>query len=256
MCILSIITINYNNYSGLKRTLESIEQQRESEQFQHVIIDGFSTDSSISLITDYVSRNQSVVWISERDAGIYNAMNKGISLATGKFISFLNSGDELAGPHCLKDVLYHLEAYGGCDILYGNIDIIAPSGKVKRRWHSGEFKTYMLWVGWMPPHPMFTVRSELITEQFGFNEEFSIAADYDLCLRLLLKSDICVFYLDKTLVRMEDGGVSSASLINIFRANTEVLRSWYRIKGFSLPFWVFVFKPLQKLFQFSVIGEK
>ena len=254
--MLSIITINLNNYSGLKRTLETVEDQRHHGKLQHVIVDGSSTDGSVDLIHDYASRNPNTEWISENDTGIYNAMNKGISLATGEFISFLNSGDELASPDCLNDIQYHLEANEGWDMLYGNIEIITPSGKVKRMWRAGAYKAYKLWIGWIPPHPMFTIRNKIINDHMGFNEQFSIAADYDLSLRILRKADNRIFYLDQTLVRMEDGGASNASLLHIVRANTEVLRSWYQIRGLTLPFWIFVLKPLRKIFQFNIMGKK
>lgn len=247
--MISVVTINYNNALGLKKTLASLEEQTALGDVQHIIIDGSSTDGSISIAERYVDKNPNVFFLSDEDTGIYNAMNKGLKHATGDFVAFLNSGDTLAGRDCLSRILNKLSDFPETDFLYGDIEIVGDNGSIRRRWLSGNFSKPKIYFGWMPPHPMTTIRKNLLEMHGGFDEKFKIASDYDLMLRILVSKNVKINYVSRCLVLMDAGGISNGSLRNVLLANWEVLRSWYSLKGISLPFWVFLTKPIQKIFQ-------
>ncbi|MDA8689152.1 glycosyltransferase family 2 protein [Paracoccaceae bacterium] len=246
---ITLITINFNNKYGLERTLKSVIQQRDFEGWEHIIIDGGSTDGSLSVIEKYQSACDNVRALSEKDNGIYDAMNKGINLASGQFICFLNSGDVFSSD-CVAEHLYKIARYSpGFCFIYGDIQFKDEKGNIKRYWKSNKFVRWKLFTGWMPPHPGTMIRSsnrELIA---GFNEDFLIAGDYDLMLRVLLDRNCRIKYVPKLLVDMEPGGVSNRSLSSVIRGNLEVLRSWKNINIFFFPFWIICTKPLSKVAQ-------
>lgn len=249
--MISIITINYNNAEGLLKTLNSMDNQICANKFEHIIVDGGSHDASKSYIYDYANTNANVKWVSEPDNGIYNAMNKGIKMSSGKFIAFLNSGDILAYKNSLQKLINTLNNNSSTDFLYANIDIIDNFGKIKRKWLSGKFSMLKLNIGWMPPHPMTTIRKSIIVKYSGFDENYAISSDYDLMLRILLNKKLNIKYINCVMVKMEEGGISNSSMFKILGANLEVLKSWYKIKGFRVPFWIFLLKPLSKLSQYK-----
>ena len=249
--MISIITINYNNATGLLKTLNSIDNQICTNKFEHIIIDGESQDMSKSFINNYANTSANVKWVSEPDTGIYNAMNKGIEMSSGSFIAFLNSGDVLADQNSLQKLFNTLNNNSSIDFVYGNIDIIDKLGKIKRKWLSGKFSMLKLYIGWMPPHPMATIRKSIILKHSGFDESYTISSDYDLMLRILLKKKLDIEYINCVMVKMEEGGISNSSIFKILRANLEVLKSWYKLKGLRAPFWVFLLKPFSKLNQYK-----
>lgn len=247
--MITLITINYNNADGLSRTLASVALQDYGGDFEHVVIDGASTDGSACVAKAYAEENSRVRFVCEKDTGIYNAMNKGLSLATNEYVAFLNSGDVFASDQCLRNLIFFLDARNGVDMLYGDVNFQLPSGKINRVWTSGSFSKLKLYLGWMPPHPMTIIKRSLIEELKGFNEEFRIAADYDLMLRILFLPSVNVKYIHETIVNMEDGGVSNGSLSNVLRSNYEVMKSWIQLTGILAPYWIFFFKPILKLTQ-------
>ncbi|MDA9369369.1 glycosyltransferase [Amylibacter sp.] len=247
--MLTIITISFNNSDGLRKTLESISLQECDEVFEHIIIDGASTDNSHKIIKKYVMQNNHVKFLSEKDNGIYNAMNKGLALSRQNFVAFLNAGDLLADKTSLQNIFLRLSSKRSVDLLYSNLVLVNHTGVITRKWDSGRFRRWKLYIGWMPPHPMTTIRRDLLMELDGFNEYFRISADYDLMLRALIQPGIKVDYLNAVIVKMEAGGVSNGSLSSILYSNFEVMKSWIGIVGFAAPYWIFVTKPLSKIFQ-------
>ena len=247
--MISIITINYNNSKGLEKTLTSFERQRNSSTFQHIIIDGGSTDGSLTVAKNYIINKNHVILQSESDSGIYNAMNKGLKLTTGKYVAFLNSGDELASRDCLSLITKKLLEEPGTDFLYGDISIIDDHGKRLRQWTSGSFSKLKLYFGWMPPHPLTTIKKTILNSIGNFDEKYTIAADYDLMLRVLMIRKLKITYIPKILVNMEAGGISNSSLSSVVISNWEAIKSWFNIKGTFFPFWIFVTKPMQKILQ-------
>lgn len=194
---------------------------------EYIVIDGASNDGTSKLLEEYGVRIAKIV--SERDSGIYNAMNKGLALATGDYVGFLNADDQFSSPDVIADVVEGLSRTKA-DLLYGNlvyVDKDRPS-RVVRLWRSGEFYRSRLFFGWMPPHPTFYVRRTLQHSLGYFNEELRISADYDFMLRCLVHPGVCWLYLDKRMVDMRTGGASNRSLRAIMiksREDLQVLRT-------------------------------
>lgn len=201
MQTLTIITINYNNCEGLRKTMQSVKSQN-FKGYEYIVVDGGSTDGSINVIKE----NLDIVafWLSERDNGIYHAMNKGIRKANGEYLLFLNSGDTLATDSILKEMLQLLKS----DIVYGNL--ITTNKDRKKQTHisfsEANVENLMISTIW---HPCAFIRKKLFLE-FGFyNEGFKLAADYEFFIRAIIKHDASAHYCDKAIAEFDTGGVSN-----------------------------------------------
>lgn len=210
---ISIITITYNSAKTLARALQSVQSQSYNE-IEHILVDGASTDGTRQMIEEYANHQSSVSnhssisvrWVSEPDEGIYNAINKGIRMATGDVIGFLHSDDVLKSADSIAQIAKAF-VVSKADVVYGDLQYFR-GGKIIRRWVSNPFHPSMLKYGWMPPHPTVYVRRE-VYEQVGlYDEWFSISADYDMMLRIF-QSNYRVYYVPEVLVCMETGGASN-----------------------------------------------
>ena len=248
--VLSLVTINLNNASGLKRTLESVERQECSELFEHIIIDGESTDDSVSVIQEYANRKPEVFFQIEKDNGVYHAMNKGLSRCKGIYVAFLNSGDELAHSSVLKEIVEAVTINKNISLTFGDILIVKEGALFNRKWVCKSVSIINLMLGMMPPHPMCTIHRQILNEMGGFDTRLKIAADYDLMLRILTRPGMECVRIPQVLVNMEAGGLSNGSLRNIIKGNFEVLLAWSRASSPFIPFWIILTKPVLKLFQF------
>jgi glycosyltransferase len=192
--------------------------------------------------------------ISEKDDGIYYAMNKGIELASGDVIGILNADDIYANNDVLKEVMDLFED-ASIDAVYGDLDFVDPYDltKTKRSWRSGTFNKHLFYQGWMPPHPTFFVRSDAYRKYGKFNTTLTSAADYELMLRFLLKNEIKPAYLKKVMVKMRLGGKSTGSIINRLIANREDRLAW-QLNGLKPHFFTLILKPLRKINQFISNG--
>ena len=202
---ISIITITYNSAKTVQRALESVQSQTYKD-IEHVIVDGASTDGTKELIETYAKQHTNVRWISEKDKGIYDALNKGIKLATGDIIGFLHSDDMLYSADSIGQIAAAFEDKN-VDVVYGDLQYCS-GGKVVRRWKSNDFNPRALKYGWMPPHPTVYVRREVYQQVGEYDEWFRISADYDMMLRIFTagyKSK----YIPEVLVSMETGGASN-----------------------------------------------
>ena len=202
---ISIITISYNSAKTLQRALESVQSQTYKD-IEHVIIDGASTDGTKELIEAYAKEHKNVRWISEKDDGIYNALNKGIKMATGDVIGFLHSDDILYSPDSIGHIAATFEQ-SHADVVYGDLQY-CKGDKVIRRWQSNDFNPHSLKYGWMPPHPTVYVHREVYEKTGLFDEWFHISADYDMMLRIF-KSGYSTKYIPEVLVSMNTGGASN-----------------------------------------------
>lgn len=210
---ISIITITYNSAHSLPRALDSVQSQKY-DKIEHIIVDGASTDGSVELIKEYAgkvqkdkgSRLREVKWISEPDKGIYNALNKGIKMATGDVIGFLHSDDVLYSPESIGKIAHCFEDKN-VDVVYGDLQY-CKGDKIIRRWKSNAFCPSSLKYGWMPPHPTVYVRKEVYEQVGEYDEWFRISADYDMILRIF-KSGHKSTYIPEVLVSMELGGASN-----------------------------------------------
>ena len=243
---ISILTVTYNSAATLRDTIESVRRQ-DYPHVEHVIVDGQSTDGTLDIVREYPHITR---WISEKDKGIYDAMNKAIGLATGDIIGILNSDDMYADSTVLARVMEtFMEEH--CDAVYGDLLYVDPEQprKVRRFWKSGGYKPGDFLWGWMPPHPTFFVRRSLY-ERFGtFNTALRTAADYELMLRFVHKQGATLGYVPRVLVRMRDGGASNQTLRARLKANKEDRQAW-EINGLA-PYWFTLYlKPLRKVGQY------
>jgi len=202
---ISIITITYNSAKTLQRALDSVQGQTYPD-IEHILVDGASTDGTRELIEAYAKAHTNVRWISEKDKGIYNALNKGIRMATGDVIGFLHSDDILFSADSIGQIAAAF-ADKETEVVYGDLQYCRGS-KVIRRWRSNAFSPSSLKFGWMPPHPTVYVRKEVYAQVGEYDEWFHISADYDMMLRIF-SAGYKSHYIPEVLVSMETGGASN-----------------------------------------------
>lgn len=244
---LSIITVTYNGAETIRDNLESLRSQ--AVDFQHVVIDGGSTDGTLEILREKKLPNSIIV--SEPDNGIYDAMNKGVQLADGDIIGILNSDDIYAHSQVLQKVM-QLFSVGHFDGCYGDLDYVSSIGdKIKRYWRAGEYREANWYRGWMPPHPTFFVKREIYRNYGSFDLGLGSAADYELMLRFVLRHKIRLGYLPEILVRMRVGGVSNSSFKNRMLANRMDKKAW-RVNHLCPSPWTFLLKPARKIPQWFV----
>ncbi|MBY5606023.1 glycosyltransferase [Rhizobium leguminosarum] len=247
---ISLITVCWNAERTIADTLRSIDTQTYHD-FEHIIIDGGSKDSTLAIIASAPAENRRV--LSGPDGGIYEAMNKGIGLATGDIIGFLNADDIFESSDSLGTVAAALEdeAYDGC---YGDLVYVSNrhTDRKIRYWKSRAFRSGSFARGWCPPHPTFYVRRS-IYDQFGrFDLRYRLAADVELMMRFLEVARIRTIYIPRVLVRMRLGGATNRSVQNISRQNKEVLCALADngLKVSTSMFWAF--KIVNRLGQFLI----
>jgi glycosyltransferase involved in cell wall biosynthesis len=220
---ISVITVSYNSAATLGDTLKSVKSQTHPD-IEHILIDGGSTDGT----TDLIARHGGHLarYITEPDGGIYDAMNKGLALATGDIVGFLNSDDVFAAASSLSEIANGFAA-ADVDAVYGDIIMVDPLQlqTIRRYWRPGNFKAGAFTRGWMAPHPTLYVRRDLLQSSGGFNLDYRLQSDFDLELRLFECMKIRAVYLPRTLVRMRMGGATTGSLRNILRGNLEAAKS-------------------------------
>lgn len=244
---VSIITSTFNSASTLKTALDSVRNQDYSD-IEYIVVDGGSTDATV----DIIQASQDIIskWVSEPDEGIYDALNKGISMATGDVIGFVHSDDYLASPSTITQLVSAFEKEE-CDAVYGDLDYVDKSdvSKVIRKWRSKPFSPKLFHYGWMPAHPTFYLKRSAYEEYGMYRTDFRISADYELMLRMMVRHEIKSAYLPQVMVKMRVGGESNASFKNRVQANKEDAAAW-KLNGLKpYPFTRFL-KPLSKLIQF------
>jgi glycosyltransferase involved in cell wall biosynthesis len=247
---ISIITATYNSAATVRDTLLCVAGQ-QYPFIEHIVVDGLSKDNTLQIVQEF--KHVAKV-ISEKDKGIYDAMNKGVKLATGEVIGILNSDDFYTGPAILSKVAAAFED-PAVEAVYGDLQYVKAENVevITRTWRSGTFQQKYLYYGWMPPHPTFFVRKHMYEKYGVFNTALRSAADYELMLRFLLKHNACVKYIPEVLVKMRAGGMSNASLKNRFKANKEDAMAWQLndLKPYFFTTWL---KPLRKVLQFNPIN--
>jgi glycosyltransferase involved in cell wall biosynthesis len=244
---VSIITVARNSASTISATIDSVLAQQHSE-IEYIIVDGASVDGTQEVVERYGARISR--FISEPDRGIYDAMNKGLTLASGDVIGILNSDDEYADDRVLTDVVRRLED-SGADGVYGDLVYVdrIDTSRVLRRWKAGDYRYGAFKWGWMPPHPTFFVR-RVIYERFGcFTSDFRTAADYELMLRFIHRYKRPVTYLPRVVTRMRAGGASNFSMLQRIEAYREDHRAWCE-NQLSPGFTTLLLKRLRKISQF------
>ena len=245
---ISVITASFNRVNTVAQALASVQGQTW-KQVEHIVIDGASTDGTLQVIE--AQRDRLAVLVSERDGGIYDALNKGFALTSGDVVGVMHSDDFYADERVLERVA---QAFSdpAVDGVYGDLDYVARSdpARIIRRWRSGTYQRSRLARGWMPPHPTLFLRRSVIEQWGGFDTRFSIAADYDAMLRYLARGRIRLAYIPEVLVKMRVGGESNRSLSHILRKSREDYAALRRngVGGLGALIW----KNLSKLDQFVV----
>lgn len=250
---ISIITPTYNSEITIRDTIESIIHQNYNN-LEYIIIDGASSDKTLSIIDEYQSRIEIKV-ISEPDKGLYDAMNKGIAIASGEIVGILNSDDLYANDKVLNDVANCFTKNEKIEACYGDISFFNTNNpnKVTRLWKSGEYNENKLNNGWIMPHPSFFLKRSVYQENGGFKENFKLAADYELMLRLLKVRGLKTQYISKTLVKMRTGGKSSQNLKQRKLGWSELKKSW-EINNLKTPSFFILRRVLFKLKQYFPIS--
>lgn len=219
---VSIITVCYNSEKTIKETLISVDSQNYLD-YEHIIIDGKSTDNTLALIGQHTSPKRMV--LSEPDKGIYDAMNKGLCMATGDIIGFLNSDDKYYNSFSLLDIVNSFTDTG-ITCVWGNLVIIDPkTNRLLRDWVSSSYSFKKIQYGWMPPHPTFYVRSDFQKKIGFFNLRYNLSSDYDFMLRCIINKDFMGNFINKYLIKMNSGGASSKSMVGYIKNNLMVLNS-------------------------------
>src|ERR1035437_5276919 len=238
---VSIITVCFNSEYTIETTLQSVLDQ-DYGNIEYIIVDGKSVDKTISIIEKYKLRIAKI--ISEKDEGIYFAINKGINHATGDVIGILHADDFYADEKIIARVVQEfLEKR--TDSVYGDLQYVSKHDplKIVWSWKSGPYNSKRFLKGWMPPHPTFFVKKKCYT-QFGlFNTLFSISADYELMLRFLYKQKITTSYIPEILVKMRVGGKSNVTFKNRIKANQEDHLAW-RVNELNPGKMTLILKPL------------
>ena len=244
---VSVITVCYNSESTLEDAIKSVISQ-DYTNIEYIVIDGFSRDNTPAILNRY--KNNIARFVSEKDEGMYFAINKGIAMATGDVIAILNSDDFYSDSTIIRKVLEAFEK-NNCDSVYCDLQYVDRNDtkKIKRNWIAGAYSDGLFFKGWKPAHPAFFIRKSCY-EKFGlFNTTLCSAADYELMLRMLHVKKISAFYLPILAVKMRDGGKSNASIANRIKANREDLKAW-EINNIRPKLFTLMRKPFSKLKQF------
>lgn len=243
---VSIITVCHNSATTIEDTIQSIIAQ-DYPDIEYIVIDGNSSDNTTNILNEYKGRIAKLV--SEPDNGIYNAMNKGINLSTGDIIGFLNSDDIYSDDNIISRIASTVKQ-GNYEAVYGDLVYVDSrnTSKIIRYWKAGKYREGIFRSGWAIPHPTFFCRRNLFEKYGCFNEQFKVAADFELVLRFIEKHRIKVGYIPKILVKMRIGGKANI-LKGIIHGNREIIRS-FRMNNLRISPSFILIKPLTKLSQY------
>lgn len=244
---ISIITATYNSATHILTAIQSVQEQ-SYPCIELIVVDGGSTDNTVEIVSSNFVGDLKI--ISERDEGIYDALNKGVKLATGDVMGFVHSDDYLAGPEVLSKIARSFEKEE-VDGLYGDLQYVdkQDTSKIIRYWKSEDFRDSFLKKGWMPAHPTLFLRKEVYDKHGLFNLDYKIAADYDLMLRIFSDTELKFHYLPKVITKMRLGGASNRSLKNILQKSKEDLKA-LKANKIRKPYFALMNKNFSKVSQF------
>lgn len=241
---ISMITVCYNSEKTIEDTLKSVLSQTYGN-YEYIIVDGLSKDKTVDIVKKYEKKFKGKLkYISEKDSGLYDAMNKGIKMATGDIIGIINSDDIIACDSVFQQVVDKIEDTN-CDGVYSNLLIKDENlEKVVRVFKSkkGNYK-----LGWYPPHPTLYLRKEVYDKYGNFDTNYRITADYDFMIRIM-KNNICLEYINTDFTYMRSGGVSTNGLKGYwksFKESYKVLRK----NRIHFPLLVNILRTFKVIFQ-------
>ncbi|MDR1367389.1 MAG: glycosyltransferase [Candidatus Accumulibacter sp.] len=246
MLKITVITVTFNARRTVRRTLDSVAAQ-DHPAVEHIVIDGASTDGTFDIIRGH--EKNLARYISEPDEGIYDAMNKGLDLASGDIVCFLNADDFYASPQVLGRVANEIENLG-IDALIGDLAYFSPENpeKIARRFNSGRFNPKRLAYGWVPAHAAFFLKREIYEIVGRFKTDYRIAGDFEFFARAFSKANIHYGYLPEILVKMQLGGISNAGLGARLLSHREILRAC-RENGLETGAWKLSLRYPMKLLE-------
>ena len=249
MLKISIITVVLNREDFIEDLMKNIYDQTY-KYFEHIIIDGKSSDRTVEIIEKFLDKR--TILFSEPDKGIYNAINKGISKASGDIICLMHSDDLFAANNILEIIQRKFTEDKSINLIYGDLEYVYKNNtnKILRRWKAKEYSFNQLKYGWMIPHPTIFIRKEAADNIGEYNEHYHISSDYEYILRCLLNSKISTYYMSKVLVKMRVGGESNMSIMKIIKKTIEDYKIIRKSKIGGLV--TVLFKNLRKVEQFFI----
>jgi glycosyltransferase involved in cell wall biosynthesis len=232
---ISVVTAVFNNVATVKDTILSVASQ-DYPHVEHIIIDGASTDGTLAIIRQYAGKN--VIVRSEPDQGMYDAMNKGLALASGDIIGFLNGDDSYADTHVLAEIVDTIEAKN-VDATYGDLVYVdrLNASKVVRYWKSQAYQDGLFEKGWMPAHPTFYAKRPVYEKYGGYDTAYRRQSDFELTLRFLAVHKVKSAYIPRVLIRMRSGG-ASREFLHILEGNIEAYRACRKHSLDVTPFFI------------------
>ena len=244
---VSIITAVYNRAESIGRTIESVLGQSYSN-IEYIIIDGGSNDGTMDIISNYRDRLSCI--LSEKDNGIYDALNKGIGQSTGDIVGFLHSDDFFTDNHVVQGIVDGFLLDHACDLIYGDLSFfqVANPNKITRKYSSGFFRPWMMRFALQPAHPTVYVGREFLQRVGLFNLTYKISADFDWLFRAFWQHRPIYRYLQLDMVRMQQGGASTdgiRALINHNKEDLAILKSHGVLSGWLFVFAKLIFKTVQ-----------
>jgi len=243
---ISIITVCYNAQDTIESTIKSVLLQ-DYNNIEYIIIDGSSTDNTMSIISKY--QNDIDIIITEKDNGIYDAINKGISFSTGEIIGLLNADDELFDNDVINKVANIFINSPNIDSIIGDIVFIGNSQQTIRKYSSRNWSVNLFSWGFMPPHPSFYCKRSIYKKFGGYDINYKIASDFELLLRFLKIQKINYQYLPSILVKMKTGGVSTRGLKSLYVINKEIREACFS-NGIKTNYLKLYSKYFIKIFEF------
>jgi len=247
---ISIITVCWNSEKYLKTAIESVLNQTYKD-IEYIIIDGGSTDGTLDIIKKYEPLfDGRMRWISEKDNGIYDAMNKGINRSSGEVIGLLNSDDFYISNTSLEKIAA-IFIKENVDSVYADLYYVREleTDKIVRGWKTGKRRPFSK--GWHPAHPSFFVKKEVYNKYGNFNLNYRIAADFEIMLRFLEKYSISSFYLKEYIVKMRLGGESNKNFENIKKGKNEILQA-FKSNDITISFFYPYKRWIFKIFQYLI----
>ncbi|MFB6457662.1 glycosyltransferase family 2 protein [Chitinophaga sp. Hz27] len=244
---VSIVTVSYNAASTIASTIESVLSQTHND-IEYIIVDGKSKDDTMAVVERY--KDGIAKYVSEKDNGLYDAINKGIAMATGDIVGILNADDFFVHQNVVKNIVDAFNQDTKLDAVIADIAFVNPNrlDKVVRYYSSKGWKPGKFGLGFMPPHPSFYVKRELYKQLGDYKPDYKICADYELLIRFIYVNKVRYKYIDDCLVYMRTGGVSNSSIKSRYVLNQEIVRAC-KENGISTNMFILSLKYFRKVFE-------
>ncbi|MDE6490833.1 MAG: glycosyltransferase [Muribaculaceae bacterium] len=232
---ISVVTVAFNSSRTIGDTIRSVLSQTHPD-IEYIVVDGLSTDRTMDIVRQFQPEFKGRMrWISEPDRGIYDAMNKGMAMASGDIIGLLNSDDIYQDENVLADIDSYMSRHNA-DIAYGDMVFVSPNNpdQIIRTWQSSQHRPGAFFKGWHPAPPTFYVRRTVFERLGGFDTSLDVSADFELMLRYIERQRVSNIHIPRVLVRMRYGGESTGSISKIILGNRNVLKA-FRLNGYRVP---------------------